>query len=133
MAHSTYNTKLMVKSTSSYVKLVAIKDFPDLGGSPELIETTTLDNSSQTFVHGVQSMSALEFTANYTKTDYQSVSAYADNEEHEFQIQFGEDGAGGAGTFSFKGELAVWVVGGSVNSPLEMRISIAPSTEITFA
>lgn len=133
MAHSTYNTKLMVKSTSNYVKLVAIKDFPDLGGSPELIETTTLDNSSQTFVHGVQSMSALEFTANYTKTDYQSVSAYADNTEHEFQIQFGEDGAGGAGTFSFKGELAVWVVGGSVNSPLEMRISIAPSTEITFA
>ena len=40
MAISTYKVFLMKKGTSTYEKLVDIKDFPDLGGAPEMLETT---------------------------------------------------------------------------------------------
>ena len=72
MAISTYKIFLMMKETSTYTKLVDIKDFPDLGGAPEMLETTTLSDKMQTYIPGIQSIDALEFTANYTKTDRKS-------------------------------------------------------------
>ena len=46
MAISTYKIFLMMMqdSGSTYAKLVDIKDFPDLGGAPEMLETTTLSD-----------------------------------------------------------------------------------------
>ena len=70
MAISTYKIFLMKKGAGdTYEKLVDIKDFPDLGGSPEMLETTTLSDGMQTYIPGIQSLDALEFTANYTKED----------------------------------------------------------------
>lgn len=42
MAISTYKVFLMKKGTEpdTYEKLVDIKEFPDLGGEPEMLETT---------------------------------------------------------------------------------------------
>ena len=59
MAISTCNITLKSgTSPTALQKLVDIKDFPDLGGAPELLETTTLSDSSQTFINGVQSVNA---------------------------------------------------------------------------
>ena len=44
MAISTYKVFLMKKTSETWSKLIDIKDFPDLGGSPELLETTTLSD-----------------------------------------------------------------------------------------
>ena len=131
MAISTYGIQLM-KGTGSgtsitYAKLVDIKDFPDLGGAPEMLETTTLSDSMQTYIPGIQSLEALEFTANYTKADYETLKALA-NIETPFAVYFGEDGA--QGKFTFKGYLSVFVVGGGVNEVVSMTISIAPSAPI---
>ena len=43
MAISTYKVFLMKKGDSdeTYSKLCDIKEFPDLGGEPEMLETTT--------------------------------------------------------------------------------------------
>ena len=75
MAISTYKIFLMKKSTSTYEKLIDIKEFPDLGGEPEMLETTTLSDNMQTYIPGVQSLDALEFTANYTKEDFTKLKA----------------------------------------------------------
>ena len=48
MAISTYKVFLMKKTTDAYEKLIDIKDFPDLGGAPEMLETTTLSDRMQT-------------------------------------------------------------------------------------
>ena len=49
MATSSYKSFLMKKGTGdTYEKLVDIKDYPDIGGSPETLETTTLSDSMQT-------------------------------------------------------------------------------------
>ena len=75
-ARSTYGIYLMHKGTGdTYTKLIDIKDFPDLGGAPEMLETTTLSDSMQTYIEGIQSADALEFTANYTKEDYTKLNA----------------------------------------------------------
>ena len=139
MAISTYKIFLMMKKEASYEKLIDIKDFPDLGGSPEMLETTTLSDRMQTYIPGVQSLDALEFTANYTKEDFTKLKAL-EGVEHEFAVWFGgtEEAnvltpTGTDGKFQFKGQLSVYPVGGGVNEVVDMTITIAPSTSISMA
>ena len=141
MAISTYKIFLMMKGTgdsAAYEKLLDIKDFPDLGGAPEMLETTTLSDKMQTYIPGIQSLDALEFTANYTKSDYEKLKAL-EGEEHEFAVWFGGTESAGVltptgsdGKFEFKGQLSAFPVGGGVNEVVDMTITIAPSTPITM-
>lgn len=136
MAISTYKVFLMKGSE----KLVDIKDFPDLGGTPEMLETTTLSNGAQTYIPGIQSIEGLEFTANYDKADYTTLKAL-EGTENEYGVWFGgsvgADGEvtpdGSEGKFTFSGYLNVHVSGGGVNEVVDMIITIAPSTEIKAA
>ena len=131
MAMSTYGITLMHKGDgSTYTKLVDIKDFPDLGGAPEMLETTTLSDSMQTYIEGIQSSDALEFTANYTKEDYASLNELKGKKE-SYAVYFGEEGVNGK--FTFDGYLSARVNGGGVNEVVGMTISIAPATPITSA
>ena len=131
MAMSTYGIYLMHKGTGdTYSKLIDIKDFPDLGGAPEMLETTTLSDSMQTFIEGIQSSDALEFTCSYSKDDYTTLNALKGKEE-DYAVYFGEEGTNGK--FTFKGYLSARVSGGGVNEVVGMTVSIAPSTVITFA
>ena len=130
MAISTFGIQLMHKGTgSTYTKLVDIKDFPDLGGAPEMLETTTLSDSMQTYIEGIQSADALEFTANYTKADYEALVALK-GANNQFAVFFNDDSTNGS-KFYFSGYLSVRVNGGGVNEVVGMTISIAPSTAIT--
>lgn len=138
MAISTYKIFLMKKTGENWGKLIDIKDFPDLGGSPELLETTTLSDRMQTYIPGVQSLDALEFTANYTKADYTTLKAL-EGVENEYAVWFGgtESGdtvtpTGSEGKFKFTGALSVYASGGGVNEVVGMTITIAPSTPITM-
>ena len=137
---STYKTFLMHSSDSgtNYSKLVDIKEFPDLGGTPEMIDVTTLSDKMTQYVLGVQSLEAMTFTANYDKAAYTSLAALTG--QQYFAVWFGGTESGGTltptgseGKFSFQGELSVFVAGGGVNAARDMTISIAPSTVINFA
>jgi hypothetical protein len=139
MAISTYKVFLMKKTEGTYGKLIDIKDFPDLGGAPEMLETTTLSDGAQTYILGIQSQDALEFTANYTKSDYDTLKAL-EGTELDLAVWFGGTVANGVATptgsdgkYEFKGELTVFISGGGVNEVVDMTISIAPKTVITPA
>lgn len=142
MAISTYKVFLMKRTDSSgdtWGKLVDIKEFPDLGGEPEMLETTTLSDNMQTYIAGIQSLDGLTFTANYDKEDFQTLKAL-EGKENDYAVWFGGTGDAGSltpdgsnGKFSFKGQLSVFPVGGGVNEVVDMSITIAPSTPITFA
>lgn len=138
MAISTYKTFLMMKKEQTWEKVIDIKEFPDLGGAPELIETTTLSDKMQTNINGVQSLDALEFTANYTLEDYKKLQALEDV-EHEYAVWFGGTETGGVltptgddGKYKFKGSLVVYINGAGTNEVVEMTISIASSTVISI-
>jgi hypothetical protein len=128
----------MYKKSDAWEKLIDIKDFPDLGGAPEMLETTTLSDKMQTYIPGVQSLDALEFGCNYTKEDYTRLKAM-EGTDTDFAVWLGgtEAGAvvtptGSEGKFEFKGQLSVFVAGGVVNEVVGMTVSIAPSTPITM-
>lgn len=141
MAISTYKIFLMKKASTgdTYEKVIDIKDFPDLGGAPEMLETTTLSDKMQTYIPGIQSLDALEFTANYTKTDFAKLKALEGKEE-SYAVWFGGEETSGVltptgsdGKFEFKGQLSAFPVGGGVNEVVDMTVTIAPSTPITVA
>lgn len=140
MAISTYKIFLMKKAAagSTWEKLIDIKDFPDLGGTPEMLETTTLSDKMQTYIPGIQSLDALEFTSNYTLNDYTTLKAL-EGQDNEYAVWFGgtESGdtvtpTGSDGKFKFNGQLSVFPVGGGVNEVVDMTITIAPSTPISL-
>lgn len=139
MAISTYKIFLMVSEDgSTYNKLIDIKSFPDLGGAPEMLETTTLSDAMQTYIPGIQSLDALEFEANYTKADFAKLKAM-EGTEKQYAVWFGGTGegetltpTGSDGKFKFKGQLSVYPVGSGVNEVVNMNINIAPSTPITL-
>ena len=139
MAISTIYTFLMYAASSTYSKLVDIKEFPDLGGEPENIDVTTLSDKIRKYIAGVEDTGSLTFTANYTVADYETVKALADGTSKKLAVWFGATAGnpptptGSNGKFSFEGTLSVFVNGGGVNDPVNMTIVIAPSSEIGFS
>ena len=138
MAISTYKSFLMTKKTSTWEKLIDIKSFPDLGGSPELLETTTLSDAMATNIMGIQSMDALEFECNYSLADYTKLKAL-EGTTADYAVWLGGTVANGVATpngtdgkFEFKGQLSVYVNGGGVNEVVNMTVSIVASTPITL-
>lgn len=139
MAISTYKVFLMKKENTTYSKLIDIKDYPDLGGAPEMLDTTTLSDRATTSIPGIQQMDALAFTANYTKDDYDKVKAL-EGAEGEYAVWFGgtENAGvvtptGSEGKFEFKGTPSVYVTGGGVNEVVGMTVTFAASTPVTKA
>lgn len=141
MATSSYKTFLMHSSDgTAYKKLVDIKDYPDLGGEPEMLQTTTLSDKMHTYTPGIQSLEGLTFTANYNLDDFKTLLALADKEEY-YAVWFGgteeTDGTvtptGDDGKFSFKGKLTAYPPGKGVNEVRDMLVSLAPSTPITLS
>lgn len=125
-AISTYGITLKWgTSAETLTKKIDIKNFPDLGGAPELIETTTLSDATQTFINGIQTAGEMAFTCNYTKADYTAVKA-DEGKELYYALEFGENGD--EGIFVWQGEHSVYLTGAEVNAVVEMVISIAPST-----
>lgn len=123
-------------SEASYTKLIDIKEFPDLGGDPEMLETTTLSDKMQTYIAGIQSMDGLSFTANYDLADYKSLKALEGKDE-KYAVWFGGTETAGTltptgsdGKFSFDGQLTAYPTGGGVNEVVDISITIAPSTPI---
>jgi hypothetical protein len=145
-ASSTYKTFLMHSTDgTTYEKVLDIVDFPDLGGLPEQLDTTTLSDSMRTYVNGIQEAEGFTFNANYDPTDYTAVETLATADETAasyYAVWFGgtevvgddPTPTGNLGKFSFMGKCSHPVVtGAGVNEVRRMQFQIAPSTKIDFA
>lgn len=127
-------------AAEDYSKLIDITSTPDLGSTPNMIETTTLSDDTQTFIPGIKQLGdGLEFTANYTKTDYEKLKALEDK-QIQYAVWKGGTGTTGAtaapdgsdGKWNFTGQLTVYPTGGGVDEAFGLTINIAPSTPITY-
>ncbi len=112
---------------TTWEKLCKIKKYPALGGAPDQLETTDMEDESQTFILGVQSMDAMEFTANYTLESYKAVKAKAMKDLH-YRLKMGKNGKDGVATWD--GQHSVYINEGEVNGVREMTISASASTKI---
>lgn len=130
-AYSTMGTMLEVSEDGTqWTKLVTIKSFPALGGAPEQIEVTDMEDETQTFIPGVQSVDAMEFGANYTLESYLAVKA-KENKPLKYRIKLGKNGV--AGTATWDGQHSVYVNEGEVNGAIGMTITVSPSSKVTVA
>lgn len=127
-ALSTINTVLKVGETGAKVaRVCAIKSYPDLGGDPEKITVTDLEDTDEASVPGVRSADDMQFTANYTKEAYDAVVAVC-GKQQIFELDFGADGADGK--FSWSGQMSVKVNGGEVNGAREMTLTIVRDSDV---
>ena len=135
---STYKTYLMIKSGSTYSKLIDIKSFPDLGGEPERIDVTTLSDKIRKYTAGVQDLSSFQFTANYIAADYQKIVSL-EGSQKEYAIWLGATSSNGVdtptgsdGQWAWTGDISVFKAGGDVNAAQDMTITAFPSTDFTY-
>ena len=128
MAISSYNVQLKWGATADAVeKVVDIKDFPDLIGDPNMLETTTLSDEAVTNIPGIRSSDMLTFTCNYTKADFTAVNEKA-NTPMYYSLEF-SDGS----KFTWQGQHTCGVPGKGVDEVIEFTINIAASTAVEFA
>lgn len=136
MATSTIKTYLMYKPSSTYTKLCDIKDYPDLIGAPEALETTTLSDTARTYIEGLQANEQLTFTANYVADTFDTLAGLKGTQQ-DLAIDFGDIVSPATlpaeGRFVFKGYVSVSILGKGVNEVREMQIIITPTTEISKA
>ncbi len=122
MAISSYNTKLKI-GTKSY----DIKDFPVILGERSALETTTLSDDAQTYIQGIRQQSeTFPFLANYDATVYSEINALSGTQECELVFSDGSK-------FTWDGYVSASINEGSVDSVLEMTISVTPSTVPTWS
>ncbi len=130
MAKCTNYTFLMVKrdGEDEFSKLIDITQYPDLGGSKEKIDVTTLSDKKKRTINGIEDTSDLEFSAWYEKADYEKLLAIeAADKVDTYQLWFGEDGEDGI--FEWQGKMAVYPTSGSSNAAREMSFSITDEGE----
>ena len=127
MAISTYGVELLWgESESAVTKKIDIKDFPDLIGDPNLLETTTLSDAQQTYIPGIKAADMMAFTYNYTKEDFATVKA-DEGKELFYKLAF-SDGS----SFSWQGQHTAGLPGKGVDEVIEATVNIAPSTPVEF-
>lgn len=127
MAISSYGVVLKWgESVEAATKIVDIKDFPDLIGEPNLLETTSLSDGQVTNIPGIRTSDTLTFTCNYTKDVFSAVYAQ-ENQDLHYVLEF-SDGS----QFTWQGKHTCGVPGKGVDEVIEFTINIAASTPVTF-
>ena len=128
MAINTYGVSLKWgESAANVAKVVDIKDFPDMIGDPEMLETTTLSDAQVTNIPGIKSSDMLTFTCNYSKTDFTAVNDDAETPLF-YELSF-SDGS----KFTWQGQHTCGLPGKGVNEVIEFTINIAAATPVVFA
>lgn len=130
MAFSSYNSKLMYNSgtqeSPTWTQVCPIKGIPQIGGEPEQIETTTLDDSVTTYIDGIQSQEAMSFIINADK-EMRATLKSLKGVEKQYSIWLGNDGLGTEGKFTGKGKLNYFINEAEANAVVEMTLSLTPT------
>ena len=127
MAMNTYGITLKWGDSADAVeKVVDIKDFPDLIGEPELLETTTLSDAQVTNIPGIRGSDLLTFTCNYTSAEFATVKA-EEGKPLFYELAFSDGSA-----FTWQGQHTCGLPGKGVNEVVDFTINIAVSSPVDF-
>ena len=116
-------------SSSSYTDLTNLQEIPDLGGSADSVEVTTLDDAAHMYINGLKDYGdSLDFTFLYVKAQFDTLNGLSG--ENDWKVTLPGTGAGAC---TFKGEPSVRLNGVGVNDALTYTLSIKPTTALTWA
>lgn len=114
--------------TGTYNLLVRAKTIPSPASAPNTVESTTLEDDTQTFEMGIKTTDSKEITGNLEKKYLQAVNKTAGKKLCIFHL-YGTDGVGETAKYAYVGQATATPndVGG-VDEILEMTVTVIPNT-----
>lgn len=125
--------KLSYKVDAEFVDLTNLQEIPDLGGTAESIEITTLADDAHMYMNGIKSYGdSLDFKFLYEPTQFNTLAALAGDIDWKVSLPDGVNGAIDT-TCSFKGTASVKIDSVGVNSAMTYTLSVKPTSSMVFA
>lgn len=119
--------KLSYKNESQFVDLTDLQEIPDLGGTVESVEITTLADAAHKYEEGLISYGdTLSFKFLYAKEQFSALDAL--DKECEWKVTLPD-----ASTCTFSGKGSVKLDGVGVNAALTYTLNIKPASEMIWA
>lgn len=123
--------KLSYKATggSSFTDLTDLQEIPDIGGSADSVETTTLEDDAHTYINGLLDYGdSLDFKFLYSKTQFTTLNGLSGTQTWKITLP----GANGL-TATFDGQASVKLDAVGVNDAITYTLSVKPSSAFSFA
>ena len=116
-------------SASSYTDLTNLQEIPDIGGSADSVEVTTLADDAHMYINGLLDYGdSLDFTFLYDKTQFTTLDGLSGSVSWKVTLP----GTGGAAA-TFDAEPSVRLNGVGVNDAITYTLSLKPSSAIAWA
>lgn len=136
MAENTFGTYLMnSEDGTTWENVGPIKDYPDLQGDPNMLDSTTLSDPAHTYIDDIDDTGGgLSFTMNYDWELFKKLEGLKGKEMH-WGVWFGHSvnasgervPDGSRGKFQGKGKLRVVKSGAGVGAVSDMKAVLALS------
>ena len=126
-------SKLEYKENTTYKQIYGLSSIPDIGGTPNRIDTTDLDNTKfETSILGLQPALQLDFDFNMedpsATANIKLVSDMEDAEKvYDFRLTY-KNGI----TVEFSSEVRTTLVGGASGDLSKFTLHLAPESEPTI-
>ena len=135
MASTSYLARVIYREHSSdnswagtYNLLVKAKSIPSPASPPNTVESTTLEDDTQTFEQGIKTSASKEITGNLEKEYLQGINGL-EGKKLDFIHLYGTDGEGKVAKYAYVGQaIATPSDVGGVDEILEMTVTITPNT-----
>jgi hypothetical protein len=112
----------------TYNLLVKAKTIPSPASAPNTVESTTLEDDTQTFEMGIKTADSKEITGNLEKQYLQGINNLG-NQKLDIMHLYGIDGTGAVAKYAYVGQaIATPNDVGGVDEILEMTCTIIPNT-----
>ena len=119
--------KLSYKSGGEFIDLTNLQEIPDLGGTAEAIEITTLADAAHMYTDGILNYGdSLAFKFLYDKTQFTTLTGLTGSNSWKVELP---DGA--TCTFTVTSSVKLDSVG--VNAALTYQLSIKPNSAMAWA
>lgn len=134
MASTSYLARVIYKEHSgegfegTYKLLVRAKSIPSPVSAPNTVESTTLEDDTQTFEMGIKTSDAKEVTGNLEKEYLDNIDKL-NGKKIDIIHLYGTDGLGGVAKYAYVGQAVATPtdIGGN-DEILEMSVTIVPNT-----
>ena len=114
---------------ASFTDLTNLQEIPDLGGSADSVEVTTLDDAAHMYINGLKDYGdSLDFTFLYDKTQFTTLDGLTGSINWKVTLP----GTSGL-TATWTGECSVKLNGVGVNDAITYTLSVKPNSAIAFA
>ena len=127
MAVISKGIKLSYNHGGEFVELTNLQEIPDIGGTAEAIEITTLADAAHMYTDGIKNYGdSLEFKFLYEKEQFAALNAVEGSCGWKVELP-------DATACSFDGTCSVRLDGVGVNAALTYTLAVKPNTEMIWA